>query len=593
MQLPAQYVDQAPDQGAVRDHDSEYARDAGNFIGYVKRCRIHFALFLLLIATGAASAHAGGPVAVSGVVRDSSGAPQSGAIVQLLQPDFTIVASAYTNAVGAYRFTGIFPGLYSVKVMGAYFLPSVRENVRIQSSAVVNLTLHTLYEAMQWLPAQPRNASDKKDDWAWTLKSAANRPLLRMLEDGPLVVISDGPHDRPRLKARLVASGSQGTFGEDGRRISAEVEDTPSASRALLARVDFAPDTDAGIESTLGFRQDLGFAGSVESVGSISIHPEIVGAGSDGLEEAAMSGSQTINLGDAYEVEAGARQILARFTSGSADTAVAALPYINVAWHEGNATVSYRLATALPDADSGLGSEVAASLPPVSIRNGRLAIEHGMHQEIAWERSTDASSVSFAVYSDTVDNPVLEAAARSAEPVSAALYDSTSGLLRIAGPGYASTGVVASYQRNLAHNHTIRVAYADGDALAMMATPHPTALASLATITRPRRVQMYSLSLSGIVDGTGTRWRASYRWQPEKTVTMVAPFQADAEAPFLNLHFRQPISARGENGRSLDAVVDVRNVLGQGNQPFILTDGSLLLFAQEQRAITAGLAFTF
>jgi hypothetical protein len=593
MQPPAQNVDQAPDQGTARDHGLEHARDAGNLLGYVIRCRIHFALFLMLIAGGAASMHAAAPASVSGIVCDSAGVPQVGAVVQLLQPDFTIVASAFTNANGRYRFTGIVPGRYSLKVMGAYFLPSLRENVHIQTSAVVNLTLHTLYEALQWLPAQPRSASDKKDDWSWTLMSAANRPLLRMLEDGPLVVVSEGSHARPRLKARLVASGSQGTFGEDGRRISAEVEDTPSDSRALLARVDFAPGSDAGMESMLGFRQDLGFAGSVQSVAAISIHPEIEGAGADGLDEAVMSGSETVNLGDAYQVEAGARQILARFASGSPDTLAAALPFITLGWHSDNDSVAYRFETAMPEADSGVQSVADTSLPPVSIRNGRLALEHGIHQEIGWERKTDASGVSLAVYSDTIENPLLEAVVEGAAPVSAALYDPLSDLVRIAGPGYSTSGVVATFQHRLPHNHSIRIAYADGDALALSATPHPTLLSMLAVTAHPRRVQMYALSLSGTLDGTGTRWRASYRWQPDDTVTRVAPFAADADAPYLNLHFRQPMCARGENTRRLDAVVDMHNVLGQGQRPFILTDGSLLLFAQEQRALTAGLAFTF
>ncbi|MFZ0393870.1 MAG: carboxypeptidase-like regulatory domain-containing protein [Terracidiphilus sp.] len=571
----------------------EHARDAGNSLGYVIDRRIHLALFLMLIAVGAASLRAADPASVSGVVRDSAGVPQSGAVVQLLQPDFTIVARAFTNANGRYRFTGLVPGRYSIKVMGAYFLPSLRENVHIQSSSVVNLTLHTLYEALQWLPAQPRNASDKRDDWDWTLKSAADRPLLRWLENGPLVVVSEGPHAHPKLKARLVASGSQGTFGEDGRRISAEIEDTPSDSRALLARVDFAPGTDAGMESTLGFRQDLGFAGAVQSVAAIAIHPEIEGAGGDGLDEAAMSGSQTINLGDAYQVEAGARQFLARFASGSSNTVAAALPYITVGWHGGNSTVAYRFATALPDADSGVESETETWLPAVSIANGRLALEHGIHQEIGWTRNTDASSLFVALYSDQVDHPVMEAAAQGAIPVSAALYDSLSGLLRVAGPGYFTSGIVASFQHRLTRSHSIRVAYADGDALAMTGTPHPTPLALLQATAHPRRVQMYSISLTGTLDGSGTRWRASYRWQPDDTVTRVAPYAENADAPFLNVHFRQPMCARGENARSLDAVVDMHNVLAQGGRPFVLTDGSLLLFAQDQRSLTAGLAFTF
>ena len=60
------------------------------------------------------------------------------------------------------------------------------------------------------------------------------------------------------------------------------MEDTPANSRELLARVDFAPGTDAGMESMLGFRQDLGFAGSVQSVAAVAIHPEIDSTGGDG-----------------------------------------------------------------------------------------------------------------------------------------------------------------------------------------------------------------------------------------------------------------------------------------------------------------------
>ena len=130
--------------------------------------------------------------------------------------------------------------------MGMSYLPSLRENVRVRSGTIVNLTLNTLYEVMQWLPAEPRSGVTQKDDWAWTLRSAANRPLLRWLEDGPLVVVSDGTGAAPKLKARLMATGQAGTFGESGERFSATVEDTPSDSRELLARVDFAPNTDAG-----------------------------------------------------------------------------------------------------------------------------------------------------------------------------------------------------------------------------------------------------------------------------------------------------------------------------------------------------------
>ena len=103
---------------------------------------------------------------------------------------------------------------------------------------------------------------------------------------------------------------------------------------------------------------------------------------------------------------------------------------------------------------------------------------------------------------------------------------------------------------------------------------------------------MYSISLSGTLDGTGTRWHASYRWQPEDTVTQVAPFAENAIEPYLNLHSRQPRLA-SEGRRSVDALLDVRNLLAQGFRPYMLSDGSMLMFAQDQRGMSGGLAFTF
>jgi hypothetical protein len=43
----------------------------------------------------------------------------------------------------------------------------------------------------------------------------------------------------------------------------------------------------------------------------------------------------------------------------------------------------------------------------------------------------------------------------------------------------------------------------------------------------------------------------------------------------------------------LEALLDVRNLLAEGYRPYLLSDGSLLLFATDQRSLRAGLAFTF
>ena len=65
--------------------------------------RLHLVLFVVLIALGSAPVCGAAPGSVSGVVRDSAGVPQIGAVVQLLRPDLSVIASVYTDANG--RFT--------------------------------------------------------------------------------------------------------------------------------------------------------------------------------------------------------------------------------------------------------------------------------------------------------------------------------------------------------------------------------------------------------------------------------------------------------------------------------------------------------
>jgi hypothetical protein len=559
--------------------------------------RVHLVVFAVLIALGGASLYGAalGSGSVRGVVRNSDGVPQINVQVQLLRPDLTVIASVYTDANGRYSIPSILPGRYAVKAVGAWFLPSLRENLHVRSKTIVNLTMNSLYEVMQWLPAEPRAGNAQKDDWAWTMRSAANRPLLRWLEDGPLVVATDASGAHPRLKARLIASGQEGAFSESGERISAEVEETPSNSRELLARVDFAPNTDQGMESMLGFRQELGFAGSVQAVAAVALHPEVDDAGAAGVDVAAFQGEETIHLGDEIELEAGSDVILAWLSAPAQQTESIVLPFASAGWRSGNSAFRYHLATQLPGLhDSGQTAD-RALLPTLSARNGALSIEHGLHQELGWERRTEASGVAVTVFSDRIDNPAIEAMSRFAAANTEAatvLLDSTNGLFHATGPQLSTVGVSASVEHRLPHGNHLRLGYASGDALVLSAAPSAS-LAQVLAGLHPRRAQTYALSLSGTLDGSGTRWRASYRWQPEETITQVAPFALHAAEPYFNLHLRQPIRLCQCGKCGFEAMLDLRNLLAQGYRPYLLSDGSLLIFAQDQRSFRAGLAFNF
>ena len=101
--------------------------------------------------------------------------------------------------------------------------------------------------------------------------------------------------------------------------------------------------------------------------------------------------AETMRLGDEFGIEAGSTEIIGRFADQSADTVVLGLPNASVAWHSsGNTTVGYRVATMTtgPASDE---TQAVAWMPALAVRNGKLTIEHGLHQEIAWQRNrTDA-----------------------------------------------------------------------------------------------------------------------------------------------------------------------------------------------------------
>jgi hypothetical protein len=86
-------------------------------------------VLLMLALAYPVSAHAAGAHAaltsrvavVSGVVRDSQGIPQMGAMVQAIGADAAVVATAFTDIHGKYLLGDIEPGSYQIKATAAMF----------------------------------------------------------------------------------------------------------------------------------------------------------------------------------------------------------------------------------------------------------------------------------------------------------------------------------------------------------------------------------------------------------------------------------------------------------------------------------------
>ena len=129
---------------------------------------------------------------MSGVVRDAQGVAQLGALVQVIADDSAVLGTAFTDLHGRYLIPHLLPGRYQVRASAALFVPALRDNLQLRAGAqaVVNLTLNTLFESATWIPAERRKADEPSDDWKWTMRSAANRPILRLAEDGDVIMVS-------------------------------------------------------------------------------------------------------------------------------------------------------------------------------------------------------------------------------------------------------------------------------------------------------------------------------------------------------------------------------------------------------------------
>ena len=539
------------------------------------------------------------PATVTGLVRDARGTPQIGALVELLRPDSTVVASVFTDEQGRFLVAHVAPGIYGVKATGTLFLPTLRENLHItdHSRAVVNLTLSTLFEAFQWLPAKRRQADEPSDDWAWTLRSSANRPLLRLLEDGPLVVVSGGDSgSADTLKARVTLHGGANEFGEGGLHHAFELERETSDDRRVILRADLSGTDNGGVASVatlVGMEQELAMGRSFRAVAAFEKRSGIQGAlAQDGMQALVLRSAETMNLSPSLAVEFGNEFEAVRMDHDQ----FANHPFAGATWSAGDVAVSYRATTALGLARADALDQDASVIPLMTQSQGRLQMEHGLHQEVMLQRNAQNHRMQVVYYRDRVAHPVVDGGGTlsSADLNSGeVMYDAGTGLIRVAGTGYASQGFKGEWRSRIAGETWLTLGVADGDALAMSFSAEPQALQSSLKGLTPRRAQMYSLSMNGKIPHAGTHWRGSYRWQPGETVTAVAPFDSSAPDAYMSFYLRQPLRCGHLLPNGMEALVDVRNLLAQGYRPFITRDGSTLYFAQAERSLRGGLSFTF
>lgn len=535
------------------------------------------------------------PASVSGVVSDARGTPQMGAMVELLAANATVVGRVYTNIHGAFAFDHVFPGTYQIKATGESFLPTLREDLKLhaRSKVVVNLTLSTLFEAIQWLPAQPRSPDEPADDWKWTLRSSSNRPLLRLLQDGPLVVLSGDDHgSAPQLAARVEVTSPGREFGQGGPHHAFALERSSALGGHLILRANLSPNPQQGSEYLAGYQLALGPERQIRNVVAVQQMTEIEGSSGQGFSAVRLRSAEAVNLGPNASMELGNEVQSVR----GASEMTSSLPFLNASWHQDRVSFSYRAATSPELQDAGEVADSGTLTPMFSEEGGRVRIERGLHQELRFEDNTNTRRAMVALYQDDVQNPAIGGAGWVSQDDLAAgniLYDPVTQSFRVTGPGYTTGGIRGVLQQKVTGSTWATLSYANGKALAFVIPDSAVSVNEAVQSLTQRRTEAVSASLHGNVARTGTAWRASYRWQPAATVTPVAVYDSFGEGAYLNLLIRQRVHCGHLLPNGTEALVDVRNLLAEGYRPFLTSDGSTLYFAQTARSVQGGLSFTF
>ena len=551
---------------------------------------------LCLLALCCLPALAEGPATVAGTVRDAQGQSQIGVLVQLLSPNNEILAAAYTDQDGHYDLRTIYSGVFQLRASAAMFLPTIRQNLPVQMGAhmLVDLTLNTLTEALQWLPAHPRTASEPADDWKWTLRSPSSRPILRIFDDG--VGLSAGipspgetKHAALHNHVRAAAMNQSGVFAESGVHQVVTMEHTSPKDHEYLLRSDIVPAGAQFSSSTAATSFEQAPGQTIHMAANYQWHSGLTSGSEQSpgtLGSADLRIAQTSQLGPDLKAEVGNE--LEQVAWGG--HVMGMHPFASLSLTPGESTTLTYALTTTPGFSSTEDTDTTIEHTPLAAPSSRgLELEHGLHQSLTWSHDAGPSVIHVAYFHDLVEDPVLQGMAAASALQSAGVtagLDPTSGIFREVGNSFTTQGLELNASHQFGDVNAC-VSFTDANALTLSEGP-----ALRPPPTHTANAQLANLSLHGVITQTGTHWTASYGAESHGVLVPLDAFSIDGPAPFMNVYLRQQIRG-GSGGNNLEAIIEVRNLLAQGYHPFLSPDGETLYLVQVPRSIQGGLVFSF
>jgi hypothetical protein len=534
------------------------------------------------------------PGAISGFVRDASGQPQMGAVVEIASTTAKLL-TVFTDSDGFYSASGLLPGSYSIKAYVPSFLPTLREKIGLHAGThlIIDLTLHNLLESVR---VAPLRGKDDDDDWKWTLRSAANRPVLRVFDD-PATAAEQQSSD---LKGTLsfVAGSASGGYGS-----GSDMSTAFSVERSIFS-VDRV-----GVSGNVGYGDSLPSAvlralyshrlpdgsGPSMAVTMRRFAPSDPNLHYAALQALAVNAGDDFSLGDTVELRVGSEMQNVQFLGHM----TAFRPYGSVDLHTSpNTVVEYDYATSLPNTRDEKGfdsspADLSEADPRVSMTNFTTHLERAHHQELSVSRRMGQNNLQVALFSDRVANTALVGTGEVSSSGGFLLPDIYSGTFTYGGNDLDTRGLRVVLEHKFCSDLNATLDYAYGGVLDL--TQPDIQIQNAQQWISTQRRHALAAKLSGTLPHAHTKWIASYRWVNGSALTPVDMFNASPgqSDPYLNVFIRQPIPTLGFLPTHMEMLVDLRNLLAQGYVPVMGQDGQTVFLVQSARAVRGGVSITF
>jgi hypothetical protein len=540
---------------------------------------------------------------LAGVVRDLTGTPQMGASVEVFAeaPGATSSLEYLTNTQGIFRGDKVSPGLYTIRVTLAGFLPTLQQHVRINPNltTMVRIEMESMFAALEQLRRQPNSSHVEADDWKWVLRSAAGtRPVLQWDEKASLAAEEGGGGPSPKVLLEFTDGarrpGSVSNVASAPGTAFAYDQKLPGAGRLLVAGQMSYQDSAAGGVATVWLPS--GVIGSGPHTAVVLREARL---GDTGITFRGMRIDQggSVALGDRVLLRYGGEYVLV----GLGRPVSSVRPRLSLETKLGRAWHGNLVLAAQPNAPNGVeanGEDLESALsstldeldafPTLMWRDGRPVLQGGWHEEVSAERRVgEAGKLQIAAFHD--DSHHLAVFGRGSElPPQDYFEDVFSNAFAYDGGSASTWGGRLAYREKLSDDVEMTALYAMAGALAPGASSDGVLRDSLHIVPR----QSVGVNITTKFPRTGGRVTAGYKWISGPAVSRVdsygeSLYQMD---PYLHVSVRQRLPKFGP-GR-WEAIADCDNLLAQGYVTVNTREGQVAL-VPAFRTFRGGLSLQF